>query len=90
MKYLMIPVAFSGCQFVVTFGESADTGADIVDTALLAPDCTAYDHFGTVYDCTTLDRCTESNFDFRLACCACDPEWCNPDPTCPHDTGRAR
>jgi len=40
---------------------------------------------GVTYDCEALDRCTEDSFDYRLACCQCDPALCNPDPDCPGD-----
>ena len=48
-------------------------------------DCSAYDWQGTTYDCDVLDRCTEQDFSYRLACCDCDPALCNPDPNCPDD-----
>ena len=59
------------------------------------PDCSAYDWQGTVYNCDELDRCLETDFTYRLACCDCDPVLCNPDPTCedpgqpPPPVGRA-
>ena len=45
-------------------------------------DCSAYDYRGTTYDCSALDRCTETDIQYRLACCECDIALCNPDPTC--------
>ncbi len=45
-------------------------------------DCRAAEYRGETYDCTALNRCTETNFQYRLACCECDPGYCNPDPTC--------
>ncbi len=42
--------------------------------------CNAYTYRESVYDCSTLDKCTEQNFEFRLACCECDPRFCNAQP----------
>lgn len=50
-----------------------------------AVDCSAYDYSGTTYNCEELDRCTETDFQYRLGCCECDPLLCNPDPTCDDD-----
>ncbi|GAB5545666.1 MAG: hypothetical protein RLO52_22780 [Sandaracinaceae bacterium] len=47
-----------------------------------APMCNAYEYRGTTYDCDALDRCTETDITYRLACCECDPRLCNPDPDC--------
>jgi hypothetical protein len=40
---------------------------------------------GTVYNCSALDRCTETSLQYRLACCECDVALCNVDPSCPAD-----
>jgi len=45
-------------------------------------DCANHEWQGNIYDCDVLDRCTEEDFSYRLACCDCDPALCNPDPTC--------
>ena len=44
--------------------------------------CSEYAFRGQLYDCDALDRCIEDDFTYRLACCECDPEFCNPDPRC--------
>lgn len=63
-------------------GENADVGPVVLpDAALPVPgQCNAYDFRGSVYNCDTLDRCTEQDIGFRLACCECDPQLCNPPP----------
>lgn len=69
-------------------GETGGTGLD-TDVVFPGPpeplDCSAYEYRGTVYNCSTVDRCDNSpeNLTPRLACCECDPALCNPDPTCP-------
>ena len=50
------------------------------------PQCDAYNHRGQTYNCSALDRCTETDLNYRLACCSCDPLYCEPDPTCPVPT----
>jgi hypothetical protein len=70
------------CVFQVPFEDTAQDTAE-------PPDCSAYSYQGTVYDCTALDRCDTSQeaIPSRLACCDCDPEWCNPPPaSCMDDT----
>ena len=47
--------------------------------------CNAYEHGGATYDCSQLDRCTEENIEYRLACCECDAAYCEIDPNCPGD-----
>lgn len=46
------------------------------------PECNAYEYRGEIYDCAALDRCTETDLQYRLACCECDPSLCDPDPSC--------
>lgn len=88
MKIQMFLVILQGCQFVVDFG-STDTGDIVVDTAE-TPDCSAYSFNGSTYDCSTLDRCdfSEENIPAILACCDCDPAFCDPVTVeeCPGDT----
>ncbi len=48
------------------------------------PQCDAYNHRGQTYNCSALDRCTETDLNYRLACCSCDSLYCEPDPTCPN------
>ena len=64
-----------------------EVGPDVPEN--LAPDaapigednnCAAYEYRGTTYNCDTLDRCNEGDFQYRLACCECDPRYCEPDP----------
>lgn len=62
-----------------------DTGT--IDTGAAAPDagprnCNATVYRGNTYDCSALNRCTETSFEYRLACCECDPLLCDPDPSC--------
>lgn len=46
-------------------------------------DCSNYNQGGVAYDCTALDRCTETDFQYLLACCTCDPAtYCRQDPNC--------
>ncbi|MCB9677087.1 MAG: hypothetical protein H6737_18365 [Alphaproteobacteria bacterium] len=49
--------------------------------------CDAYEYRGATYNCDNVDRCDNSaeNLTYRLACCECDPQFCNPDPNCPVD-----
>ncbi|MFK7986509.1 MAG: hypothetical protein AB8I08_10785 [Sandaracinaceae bacterium] len=44
--------------------------------------CDAFEFRGETYDCDALDRCNETDIQYRLACCECDPALCNPDPDC--------
>ncbi|MEN0068601.1 MAG: hypothetical protein AAGA48_41170, partial [Myxococcota bacterium] len=46
------------------------------------PVCNRVERNGNLYNCDTLDRCNETNFEYRLACCDCDPILCEPDPRC--------
>ncbi|MGE0791254.1 MAG: hypothetical protein AB7S26_36610 [Sandaracinaceae bacterium] len=54
----------------------SDAGEYMPDT------CDEYSYRGETYDCTALDRCDETDFQYRLACCECDPALCDPDPAC--------
>ncbi|MEO0600156.1 MAG: hypothetical protein AAF211_01900 [Myxococcota bacterium] len=56
-----------------------------VDPDLPPPECDNVEWNGSFYNCDVLDRCTEQNFEYRLACCDCDAALCNPDPDCPPD-----
>lgn len=69
------PTAFTG-------GDGGRTGD---------PACNAYEFRGEVYDCMALDRCSETDLEYRVACCECDPLYCDPDPRCmpPPDDGPA-
>lgn len=86
----------------VEYAPTPDTGAPPPqadagppgDGATPAPDaaertCNPTVYRGSTYDCSALDRCTETDFQYRLACCECDPTLCDPDPTCqtPPDAG---
>lgn len=55
---------------------------DTPDGAVPSPMCGEYEFRGEVYDCNALDRCTETDLTYRVACCECDPALCNPDPSC--------
>jgi hypothetical protein len=70
----------------VEYAPTPDTGAPPPqadagppgDGATPAPDaaertCNPTEYRGSTYDCTALDRCTEQDFQYRLACCECDP-----------------
>lgn len=60
-----------------------DYGGDTdTDMVLPPPDCSQYEFQGQVYNCDVLDRCNEEDLTYRLACCECYPETCNPDPNC--------
>lgn len=53
------------------------------------PDCSAYSFNQQIINCSTLDRCSldpTSTDDLTsiLACCNCDPSYCNP-PNCPDE-----
>lgn len=43
-------------------------------------DCSDVEFRGQRYNCTALDLCTEDDFQYRLACCDCDPAYCNAPP----------
>lgn len=58
------------------------------DGSVAPVDCNNFTYRGSTYDCSALDRCTETDFAYRLACCECDPLLCNPDPACDGDGGR--
>lgn len=47
-------------------------------------ECNVFEFQGETYDCSQLDRCdtSQANFQYRLACCECDPYYCKPDPEC--------
>ena len=67
-------------------GEPAPDGPvnnQFPDRNVPAVDCAAYDYRGTVYNCVELDRCDPArDFTAQLACCECDPQFCNADPQC--------
>jgi hypothetical protein len=49
----------------------------------LYADCSAYASNGETYNCEQLDRCNETDFNYLLACCNCDPAiYCRQDPSC--------
>jgi len=61
-------------------GRAANRPPDVVVPRV---DCSAYEYRGTVYDCEALDRCDpQRDFTAQLACCECDPLYCNADPSC--------
>lgn len=69
--------------FACLFGLSLTAcGTGTVDNV-----CSEYTYNGETYNCEALDRCTEQNFQYRLACCECDIALCNPDPNCAPDPG---
>lgn len=48
-----------------------------------APDCSNYTYRGQIYNCDTLDLCSpDEDIQKRLACCECDPNFCNPQGAC--------
>jgi hypothetical protein len=62
-----------------------DGGPPRTDAPYERPLCDAYDFRGAVYDCSALDRCSETDLEYRIACCECDPQFCNADPSCEPD-----
>ncbi len=65
-------------------GATGETGSETGATGDTgSTDCSAVVANNTVYDCTMLDRCSETDQDYLQACCACDPTLCGLDPTCP-------
>ncbi|MEZ4437148.1 MAG: hypothetical protein R3F65_32535, partial [bacterium] len=74
-------------------------GVDLGQPDVLYPDaeqiqgaCNAYDFRGTTHNCDELDLCDlTTSFEFRLACCECDPRLCDPPPPgiCPLPDGGA-
>ncbi|MEN0063717.1 MAG: hypothetical protein AAGA48_16310 [Myxococcota bacterium] len=77
-----ILLAIGGCG-IPDFDQ--EPGPPPVDPDLPPPECDNVERNGNVYNCDILDRCNEQNFEYRLACCDCDPTLCVPDPTCPPD-----
>jgi hypothetical protein len=65
--------------------EDGDGGPPNTDAPYERPLCDAYDFRGAVYDCSALDRCSETDLEYRIACCECDPQYCNADPSCEPD-----
>ena len=62
-------------------GGGVDMSTPRPDAEPIEPgNCGAYNFRGSTYNCNTLDRCTEQDIGFRLACCECDPNLCNPPP----------
>lgn len=51
-------------------------------------DCSAHEYDGEIYDCLTFDPCDASPaaVSSRLACCDCDPIYCQPPTDCPTTT----
>ena len=45
-------------------------------------DCSAYEFRGVTYNCDEIDRCDLTDLTTGLACCDCDPGFCDADPTC--------
>jgi len=76
-------LAMGGCGIPDFTQEPAVDGP--VDPNLPPPECDNVEWNGNTYNCDQLDRCTEQNFEYRLACCDCDAALCNPDPNCPVD-----
>ncbi|HJL20546.1 MAG TPA: hypothetical protein RMH99_33120 [Sandaracinaceae bacterium LLY-WYZ-13_1] len=70
----LLLVALAGCEPEGPYGGEDGGG--------VPTECTSYEYRGEVYDCSALDRCTETDLEYRLACCDCDPSLCNPDPSC--------
>ena len=60
----------------------APVDAAVADAPYVRPLCTEYSFRDAVYDCEQLDRCNSEDLTYRVACCECDPIYCNPDPTC--------
>ncbi len=60
---------------------------EVPDGSLPGDECNAFNYRGTVYNCSALNRCTEADFQFRLACCECNAVYCDPDPTCGQNPG---
>lgn len=59
-------------------GGTTDTSPPPTDPGLVPEmTCDALDVGGQSTDCTTLDFCDAIAFDVRLACCNCDPVYCN-------------
>jgi hypothetical protein len=63
-------------------GGQSPVSPEFPDATIARPECNAYDFRGQTFDCTALDRCTEQDLQYRLACCECDSRLCDPDPTC--------
>jgi hypothetical protein len=84
MRTTLLAVALGGCSSLEDFeqkpGPPPTTTATTPTTP--PPDCDAYSYLGETYDCSVLDRCTEQDFQYRMACCECDPTLCDPDPNC--------
>jgi hypothetical protein len=61
-----------------------DLGPNAPEGDFGAPDpaCESYAFRGQTYNCAELDRCTEQDISYRLACCQCDPAYCDPAVGC--------
>jgi hypothetical protein len=79
MLMSVLALAAQGCT---SFDAS---GFPTEDSGSPPDDCSNYQYNGFSYNCDQLDRCTETDFQYRLACCECDIALCNVDPSCPVD-----
>ena len=81
-----VALMFTGCKGIQDYEQQpgqVPLPPTTFNGGVLNPDCSAYEWQGQTYNCDVLDRCNETDFSYRLACCDCDTALCNPDPTCP-------
>jgi hypothetical protein len=77
----MAVLSISGCKSLEAFEQPPDPGPNGINPPpVVEKDCNNYSYNGSTYDCSTLDACDFSaeSIPFRVACCDCDPNLCNP------------
>jgi hypothetical protein len=83
-----IALALSGCPQQKAEGEGegeegeGEGGEGEGEGEGVDPDCNDYEFRGENYNCGAVDRCNNTDFQTALACCECNPLYCDPDPTC--------
>ena len=80
--FAVVLVASAGCP-----EPTAEPPPPTPDAGPPVVDCNNYTFRGEVYNCGAVDRCNLTDFETALACCECNPLYCDPDPTCPVDPG---
>jgi hypothetical protein len=83
MRALLIgsaALAISGCKTLTDYEQDPVPGGPGTGGTVPVVDCSAYEFNGNTYDCSTLDLCdaSQESIPTRLACCSCDPNFCNP------------
>jgi hypothetical protein len=85
MRALILTAGLVGCKGIVPYDQPPNV--DAPPGTMPVYECSNYTYNGATYNCDTLDLCdvSQESIPQRVACCDCDPMYCNaPAPgTCP-------